>query len=242
MLELNKIYCMDCLEGLKLIPDNSIDLVITDPPFNVNIDYEEHQDNMDDNEYSNWCAKWIQLLHDKMKVGGATIIFTGDKKIYYIQKAIHESSDFNFHHFLKWHKPNSQRALSGTVFFYKTELAFVLSKGKMDQQRINRKYMHSDTIIQNTTTPIDIDVVDHPCRRPVPLYSKIINGFTDENDTVLDPFMGSGTTAVACKQLRRNFIGFELSQKYVDIANKRLQQDTLFDYNVLQVEGALCQQ
>ena len=65
---------------------------------------------------------------------------------------------------------------------------------------------------------------------------------TNEGDTVLDPFMGSGTTAVACKQLQRNFIGFELSQKYVDIANRRLQQDTLFDYNVLQVEGALCQE
>jgi len=62
---------------------------------------------------------------------------------------------------------------------------------------------------------------------------------TNEGDTVLDPFMGSGTTAVACKQLRRNFIGFELSQKYVDIANKRLSQETIFDYVL---EGALCQQ
>jgi len=57
---------------------------------------------------------------------------------------------------------------------------------------------------------------------------------TNEGDTVLDPFMGSGTTAVACKQLQRNFIGFELSQKYVDIANRRLQQDTLFSYDVLE--------
>jgi len=75
MLELNKIYCMDCLEGLKLIPDNSIDLVLTDPPFNVNIDYEEHQDDMDDGEYGKWCAKWIQLLYDKMKVGGGDNYF-----------------------------------------------------------------------------------------------------------------------------------------------------------------------
>jgi len=233
-LELNKIYCMDCLEGLKLIPDNSIDLVLTDPPFNVNIDYEEHQDNMDDGEYGKWCAKWIQLLYDKMKVGGATIIFTGDKKIYPVQKAIHENTEFTFHHFLKWHKPNGQRALSGTVFFNRTELAFVLSKGKMNQDRINRKQLYSDTIIQHNTLPTDIDACDHPCRRPVALYSKIIRGFTNEGDTVLDPFMGSGTTAVACKQLQRNFIGFELSQKYVDIANRRLQQDTLFSYDVLE--------
>jgi len=58
---------------------------------------------------------------------------------------------------------------------------------------------------------------------------------TNEGDTVLDPFMGSGTTAVACKQLQRNFIGFEISQKYVDIANKRLAQKQIFDYNILEV-------
>ena len=226
---------------MKQIPDNSIDLVLTDPPFNVNIDYEEHQDNMDDNDYCIWCAEWIGLIYNKMKEGSFAIIFTGDKKVYQIHKAIEEYTSFTFHHFLKWNKPNSHRALSGTVFFYKTEIAFVLSKGKSDIKRINRKHMHSDTIIQNSVTPLDADWT-HPCARPVELYSKIIRGFTNEGDTVLDPFMGSGTTAVACKQLQRNFIGFEISQKYVDIANKRLQQDTLFDYNVLDVESdATCQ-
>ena len=80
---------------------------------------------------------------------------------------------------------------------------------------------------------------EHPTQKPVELCRWILEKYSNEGDTVLDPFMGSGTTAVACKQLQRNFIGFELSQKYVDIANRRLQQDTLFDYVL---EGALCQQ
>ena len=79
------------------------------------------------------------------------------------------------------------------------------------------------------------DRAGHPSQKPLNVLRKIITASSKEGDTVLDPFIGSGTTAVACKQLRRNFIGFEISQKYVDIANKRLQQDTLFDYDVLGV-------
>jgi site-specific DNA-methyltransferase (adenine-specific) len=66
----------------------------------------------------------------------------------------------------------------------------------------------------------------HPTEKPVDLISRIIGA--NVGDTILDPFLGSGTTAVACKQLGRNYIGIELSQKYVDIANERLKQDLLF--------------
>jgi site-specific DNA-methyltransferase (adenine-specific) len=78
--------------------------------------------------------------------------------------------------------------------------------------------------------------MNHIAPYPLKLAERCVALWSLEGDTVLDPFMGSGTTAVACKQLQRNFIGFELSQKYVDIANKRLQQDTLFSYDVLQTE------
>ena len=67
----------------------------------------------------------------------------------------------------------------------------------------------------------------HPTQKPVKLFRDIIRDFSEEGDLILDPFMGSGTTAIACKQLNRNFIGFEISKEYCDIARKRLSQANL---------------
>ncbi len=70
----------------------------------------------------------------------------------------------------------------------------------------------------------------HPTQKPLKLFHRLIEKYTKETDIILDPFMGSGTTAVACKQLNRNFIGFELNPDYCKIAEKRLAQETLHDY------------
>lgn len=75
------------------------------------------------------------------------------------------------------------------------------------------------------------DATLHPTQKPINLMKYLIKKCSDEGNIILDPFMGSGTTAVACKQLNRNFIGFEISPEYCKIAEKRLQQETLFTYN-----------
>jgi len=208
--ELNKIYCMDCLEGLKKILDNSVDFILTDPPFNVNLTYEENfDDDMDDEEYSEWCYKWISELERVLKEGKYCIIFSGDKKLYYLMKAIYKTK-FKFHHFFKWYKPTCQRGLSGTVLFYKTELAFILSKGKPDISKINRKLMFSDTFsCENNTSKRNDDCIrfNHPASRPLRLYRYLIKGFNPEK-IVLDCFMGSGTTAVA--QICENYAACRL--------------------------------
>jgi len=225
MLETNKIYQGDCIEVLKTFPDESVDFVLTDPPYNVNLEYTEIEDNMDDERYSDWCFEWLKELYRVLQNGCYAIVFTGDKKLFYIMKAIYKT-DFIFHHFLKWNKPDCQRGLSGTVLFYRTELAFVLSKGKSDIKRIDRKTLYADTLIYRNTKPNDkFNAVNHNARRPIPLYRQIIKGFG--GNVVLDCFMGSGTTAVACKQLGKEFIGIELSKEYCEIIKKRLSQETL---------------
>ena len=224
-METNKIYQMDCLEGLKELESNSIDLILTDPPYNVNLKYIEIEDDMDDVDYSEWCYKWLSELYRVLQEGRYAIIFTGDKKLFYVMKAIYRTP-FLFHHFLKWNKPLCQRGLSGTVLFCRTELAFVLSKGKPNIKKINRRTLYADTLTYNNTSNNDkFNAVNHNARRPIGLYRQIIKGFGGTK--VLDCFMGSGTTAVACKQLGVDFIGIELSKEYVDICNKRLSQKTL---------------
>ena len=215
----------DCLEEMKKIPDNSIDLILTDPPFNVGLDYSKTTlsgvDNWDNEDYSKWCGDWLKSLYRASKQGSFAIVFTGDKNLYYIFQAV-MSSGYTYHHILKWHKPNCQRALSGTVFFNRTELAFILSKGKPEQSRINRKELYSDTIIFNNQSVSDGDV-GHPARRPISLYETIIKGFTNKNNIVLDPFLGSGTTAIACEKLQRKWIGIEISKEYCELTRKRIE-------------------
>lgn len=223
---LDSIYNADCNEALKYIPDNSIDLILTDPPFNVGLEYDSIDDRLTNEEYYSWSKIWMVELHRILKERHYCIIFTGDINCFYIFKAIMESG-LSFHHFLKWHKPTAQTPLKGTVFFCRTELAFLCSKGKPDISLINRKVMYQDTITCKHTRSNDKDSVDHNARRPIGLYRLIIEGFTKEGDSVLDPFIGSGTTSLACQESRRHFVGIEISLKYCEIIKERLKQQLL---------------
>jgi len=226
-LELNKIYCMDCLEGLKLIPDNSIDLVLTDPPYGIkrgqqnmfkgygcaeNIEYGEC--NWDEESPSQEC------FNEMLRISKNQIIFGAN----YFTDKLPQSN-----HWLVWNK--TAKGME-TNDFSDCELIWTSFK-KNNVKRFD--YLFAG-MLQEDMRKHKKDTRVHPTQKPVELCRWLLEKYSNEGDTVLDPFMGSGTTAVACKQLRRNFIGFELSQKYVDIANKRLQQDTLFDYNVLETE------
>src|SRR3990172_5191444 len=85
----------DCLEEMKKIPDNSIDLILTDPPFNVGLDYSKTTlsgvDNWDNEDYSKWCSDWLKSLYRASKQGSFAIVFTGDKNLYYIFQAVMSS-------------------------------------------------------------------------------------------------------------------------------------------------------
>ncbi len=217
-----KIVHGDCVEKLRDIQSDSVDFILTDLPFNVNLNYNSIDDNLPDEEYSKWCEKWLVELYRILKDNHYCIIFTGDSKLYWVMKAIY-NGNFIYHHFIKWRKDNCQRALSGTVFFNRVELAFLLSKGKPDTKLINRKILYQDTIRVKNTTNNDKDAVDHPARRPVELYTQLIEGFTKEGDLVIDPFSGSGSSAIAAYQTGRDYIGIEIDKKYIDIINKRLE-------------------
>lgn len=214
----------DCLEGMRQLPDECVDLVLTDPPFNVGIDYGKYtNDSMDDEQYSDWFKERLLEMERIIKPHHPIIVFSGDKKIHPILNGV-EDTDLLFHHFLKWHKPNNQRGLSGFVLFYRTELALLLTKGKPDQKILNRKVMFSDTLIYNNTSPKgkdDICPVAHPCRRPQKLYMNIIEGFSKRNDIVLDPFLGSGTTISSSLLTNRIGLGFEINPEYEQLIIER---------------------
>jgi len=207
----------DCIKALPHIETQSVDFVLTDPPFNVGLKYADVNDDLPNEVYGEWCWKWLTEFHRVLKLGHYGVVFSGDTKLFYVLKALY-CSGLRFHHFLKWYKPGAQAILSGSVLFGRTELALLFSNGAPDISLINRKSLYQDTLVYRACSSKDADAVDHNARRPVALYRQIINGFTKPNDVVLDCFLGSGTSFKAC--VNRNCIGIEISPKVCELVKK----------------------
>jgi len=210
---INKIICADCLEVMKDIPDKSVDLVLTDPPYGINYNNKRL------NRYShskfadikNDCGEidYSKLIKEFQRIGKRVIVFG----------AINFAKDLPYKGvWICWDKRTKIEA--DKAFGSPFELAWCDKIGGYD--KIYR-IMHGGVI--NADGPNSPRF--HPTQKPVALFGRIINDFSNENDLIFDPFLGSGTTALACKNLKRNFIGIEISQEYCKIAEERLKQEIL---------------
>lgn len=236
-MELNKIYNMDCLEGMKQMADNSVDLVVTDPPYKFlskssvsggGFFNDKNKQNLIKikNKFGLFFNPKIYLSELKRIMKNFNLyIFTNKNLIYdYIKFAKYNKYVFDI---LLWIKPNPVPINKGHYLIDKEYIIYIRSKGATFNSNLG--YNNYFTYF---SYPIGVKQKwEHPTIKPIELIKKIIKISSNENDIVLDPFMGSGTTAVACKQLNRKFIGFETSKEYCDIANKRLSQDVLFNFD-----------
>lgn len=206
MIELNKIYHLDCIKGLRKLDANSVDLVIADPPYNVNLKYKNHNDCMTNKDYIAWCRNWFTEL--KRVCSGVILITPGYNNLANWMK-IEEPK-----HIIIWNKPNANsfNKVQG-INVWEPILYYLCSKKIRHRIRI-------DLIRQPISRQKGIGC--HPCPKPLFLFEELIRDYSNPGDLVFDPFMGSGTTAVACKHLYRNFIGFEICKEYIQIAEKRL--------------------
>ena len=207
-MELNKIHNMDAIEGLKQLHDNSIDLVLTDPPYNVNLDYDEYQDGMSSEEYYNWCKKWFKELD---RITKKIILITpgcGNDYKYWTKIRLPD-------HVIIWHKSNGcSHTRFGGFNVYEPILYY-----KQTEKVIHK--IKRDVINQPISQQRDIG--NHPCPKPLKLFRKLISDYSNEGDIVLDPFAGVGTTGVVAKKLKRNFVMVEIEEEYCLYAEKRLK-------------------
>ena len=195
-IELNKIYCMDCLEGMKRLDNKSIDLVITDPPYNANYGFQN--DNLTEKEFYNFATKWIRECERISKHG---IIFIVDTKY---SLPFYRIPNIEFHHTYTHFKNNAMRAMYGG-FANKTEIiCFTDIKPKKSKEFPNDVWI----------IPIVPQDTEHPTPKPVKLIDVIIEKFTEENDILVDPFLGRGTLAISCLKNNRNYIAFEIEKKW----------------------------
>ena len=251
---INKIIKGDCLELLKKIPDNSIDMTFADPPFNLKKKYNGYKDSLEFKEYIEWCDEWIGEMVRITKPTGSIFVHNIPKWLSYFVKLLNEHA--NFKHWIAWYAPTSpmgkslQPAHYGVLFYVKDSKKTKIYEIRMPHERERKSnYLRKDyggkkaglhpfgPLISDVWT--DIHRIkhnkyrdEHPCQLPVPLLERLILMITDEGDIVLDPFVGTGTTAVAAKKLGRKYIGFDLDDEYKRISEnnlKKIQPDSKID-------------
>jgi len=220
MLELNKIYCGDCLEIMKEIDNESIDLVLTDPQYNIGKDYEISKDNISDSEFWTFTNKWISQIFRVLKEGSKFYFSCLEKQIF-DYKPICEEIGFSYRQLLIWYGPNQVgKGKISKEWSPMFEPIFLFSKGKRTPMLSGIGNTHNVLIESRPQRNFNKDKRYHITQKPLMLYKRIIS--RTRGNLILDPFIGSGTTAIACKQLGRNFIGIEINPDYVEIANRRL--------------------
>jgi DNA modification methylase len=218
-MEKNIIHHGDCLEGIKLLPDQSIDCIVTDPPYNINLVPQRRNtlsienDNMDTVSFEKWLTEIAQNLERVLKKDSFLITFCGWPTIPSFRKVF--DSYFTLKSMPIWVKN-----IWGIGYYtrpqYEPMLLYMKGKPGILENPIS-DVMRFDRI----QAPI------HSCEKPIKLIRHIVKAFSKEKDIICDPFIGSGTTALACKQLGRDYIGFEINKSYISIAQKRLQQENL---------------
>jgi len=217
VLDENQIYHMDCVAGLKLLSDNSIDCIITDPPYGDNSVYGRLDKEIKNNENPLLNCKMLFNAQRILKKDSTIYNFTNWKHYPFLTEFIMRYTCFNIAMMLVLNKSNFGL---GCKFRNQHELVLVLEKGKPNYNSNNFSNVMNFKMIQH-------DNNTHPHEKPEGIIRKIIKHSTKEGDLVLDCFMGSGTTAVVCKQLHRRFIGFEIEEKWVSLSKKRLSQSIL---------------
>lgn len=240
----------DCLDKIDYIENESINLVITSPPYNVDLGnnkykkdkYNHYDDNKDHIEYINWLKEIFTKIYAKMVNDGRIVINIGDGK----NGSVPTHSDiiqfmndvgYNSYTTIIWNKSQvGNRTAWGsfkspscpsfpTPFEY--ILVFYKNSKKLQHEGIStinkQDFIDWSLSIWNFPGETQMKKWKHPAMFPIELPKRLIHMFTYENDVILDPFMGVGTTGIACKKLNRDFIGIEIDEKYFNIAKDRIE-------------------
>ena len=238
-MKLNYIHNEDCLDTLSEIPDNSINLIITSPPYNKSywssnqninngfktksrfINYDgDFNDKLKPKKYIKWQKKVIKECIRVLTDDGS--IFYNHIDILKNHNTIHPHFvyDFPVKQILIWNRLNTPK-LDKSYFFPKNEYVFWIKKTKESKP----KFYKNKCVFQKSIFTLIADKNNkHPAPFPLELPNNFILACSDKGDIVYDPFMGSGTTAVASVINKRNYIGSEISKKYAKVANKRIEQ------------------
>jgi modification methylase len=260
-LTLERIIVGDCIEELRRLPAGSVDLVFADPPYNLQLANELYRpdnsrvDAVDDDwdkfgsfaAYDAFTRDWLSACRRVLKPTGSLWVIGSYHNIFRVGTVLQDLGFWVLNDVV-WRKTNPMPNFRGRRFTNAHETLIWASMGPKARYTFNydaMKALNEDLQMRSDWLfPICSGAErlreeggrkTHPTQKPEALLHRIILASSHEGDVVLDPFLGSGTTAVAAKRLRRNFIGIERDQTYADAAQARLDALEAFDSDSLQI-------
>jgi site-specific DNA-methyltransferase (adenine-specific) len=254
----------DCIDIMSRIDDNSVDMSFADPPFNLEKKYTSYKDQRPATEYLEWCRKWLSEMVRITKPTGSIFVHNVPKWLTYYACVLNDIAYFR--HWIAWDamsNPLGKTLLPahyGILFYTKQnkDYKFYEIRAPHKRCRVCGSYLKDYGGKTDQMHPFGALVSDvwtdlhrirhnvrrdlHPCQLPVPLLERVVLMSTDPGDIVLDPFLGTGTTAIAAKALGRHFIGIDIDHEYVKLARDKLtkvRQTTYEGYFVSSFLGKL---
>ena len=240
---INKIIIGDCIEKLTSIPSSLVDLVFADPPYNLEKDYGLYRDSSSPQDYLNWTEKWLIEIVRILKPDGSFYLLNLPKWAMYhaifLDKLLYRQNT------IAWDALSTPRgkimpAHYTLLYYTKSKVKYVFNKGKTRHNWTHcaRKTCidDRDSLLMPETPYSDIwnniyrikhkrkRQSDHPTQLPLEFMKRIILTSSTEGDLVFDPFLGVGTTAIAAKILRRNYLGIEINPEYAKLSLEYLSR------------------
>jgi site-specific DNA-methyltransferase (adenine-specific) len=247
-LEVNKIYNMDCVTGMTKLPDNSIDLVITDPPFAIDFKAQRSNYNrtasrvlsgyaeVSQEKYYEFTLSWMKEVYRILKESGSMYVFSGWNNLKDILNALAELGFITVNHIIwKYQFGVVTKRKFVTSHYHclyvckndKKRKFFPYSRYRKEDDDKNGGSLHykdkEDVWIINREYWTGDQKT--PTKLPAELIKKILQYSSEEGDIVLDPFLGSGQVAVVSKMMKRQYIGFEIVKEYYNFAKERLDKN-----------------
>ena len=241
----NIIHQGDILEVLKNYPDESVDLVFADPPYNLEKNYQSYDDALSEREYIEWCNAWLSEYARILKPSGSLYVLNLPKWAMHHAKFL--NTKLYFQNWIVWDALSEPRgkimpAHYSLLFYTKSPQKFTFNLDQVSEIQSRQFCLRASCISNRKLNSIDdrdklVDIWSdvhrikhkrdrdiHPCQLPVGLLERIIRLSTKEGDIVLDGFIGAGTTAVVAARLGRKFVGIELDPHYVDITRAKIME------------------
>lgn len=231
-----KIICGDAVEEMAKMPDKSVRLIVTDPPYNLNKDYGNNQDNLEFTEYLDFSRKWLKEAHRILTDDGTIYVFMGMRYISYIYSILEQELGMTFNSWITWFYTQGIGKTKGfsprhddILMFTKHPKKFVFN---LNDIRVPQKFYRSVNNMRGAN-PGNVWVFSHmhycnknrqkhPTQKPEGLYERMILSSSNVGDIVLDPFSGSGTLLRVCQQTGRSGIGIEINPEYIEMTQERL--------------------
>jgi len=230
--------CGDAVEELQKMQSGTVDLIIADPPYNLNKDYGVSQDKLEFAEYLEFSKEWLGEAKRVLKPEGTVYIFMGMRYISYIYTILEQELDMAFNSWITWFYTQGIGKTKGFSPRHDDILMFTKNPKRfefdLDAVRVPQKYYRSINNMRGAN-PGNVwefshmhycnkNRKQHPTQKPEGLYERMILASSKEGDLVVDPFVGSGTCLRVCQQLNRSGIGIDNNAEYICMTEERLRK------------------